>query len=375
MLEPASLYRHLKRKGISFYTGVPDSLLKDFCSYLQDHCPPSKHVIAANEGGAVAIAAGFHLATGQIPVVYMQNSGLGNALNPLVSLTSSAVYRIPLLLIIGWRGEPGGTDEPQHIMQGRITPDLLKLLDIPYWELGGNVAIEPVIRRAVDTLRRGGCPAAFLVRKGVFSRHPLVKRREQEKTFSREQALGVILELTGVDDLIVATTGKTSRELYELRVTRRERPRDFLTVGSMGHASSIAMGVALACPGRRVICLDGDGAMIMHLGALPVIGKTKPPNLVHILINNGVHESVGGQPTAADVMDFSLIAKGCGYSFYAQARDEESVREVWHELQDRKGPIFLEIIVAPGCRPDLGRPGSKPEENKQEFMELIRRVA
>jgi len=372
MIDPGSLFQALARRGVHFYAGVPDSLLKDFCSYIEDHSLPTESVITANEGNAVALVAGYHLATGKIGAVYMQNSGLGNAVNPLTSLTDGEVYRIPLVLIVGWRGEPGVKDEPQHVKQGRITQAQLNVLEIPHWILDANSDMDPLLDEMFEVLNSSGAPVALLVRKDVLAAYRNREKNEKTTDFKREEALRQILALANPNDLFVSTTGKTSREVYELRIERGEDQRDFLTVGSMGHTASIALGVALGNPARRVICLDGDGSLLMHFGAVPIIGSLKPANLIHVLLNNAAHESVGGQPTVAGRIDFFAISKACGYRAYMQATDRPSLDQSWKTIDKTSGPVLLEVRVCVGSRGDLGRPKSSPEQNKAAFMERAR---
>ena len=369
MITPDTFFNALKQRGIDLFAGVPDSLLKNFCAYAHDHSRAREYIITANEGNAVGLAAGYHLATGKVAAVYMQNSGLGNTVNPLTSLTDPEVYRIPLLLIIGWRGEPGVKDEPQHIKQGRITPGQLELLEIPNWILQVDSDLEKVLTEVFATIQNTNAPAAILIRKGTFTDYKSRQKPDQVASIKREDALRELMAVAGGDDLIVSTTGKTSREVFELRAARGEAQRDFLTVGSMGHTSSIALGVALGNPKRRVICLDGDGSALMHLGAVPIIGSLKPRNLVHVLLNNAAHESVGGQPTVAGKMNFATICKACGYQGYQLATDIESLKHCWQAISRSEGPQMLEIRIATGSRDNLGRPSSTPEENKRAFME------
>jgi phosphonopyruvate decarboxylase len=368
MIAPHALFAALRRRGVRFFAGVPDSQLKEFCAYVDDHGAGPEHVITANEGNAVAMAVGHHLATGQIPVVYMQNSGLGNAVNPLTSLADTEVYRIPLLLIIGWRGEPGVQDEPQHITQGRITPAQLDLLGIPHAVLEAVSDLDAVLNVVFDHVLAGGSPAAVLVRKGTFERYDGRRQHADDSTLVREEALAQLLGLMRADDLVVATTGKTSREVFDLRSRRSEPHRDFLTVGGMGHAASIALGVALARPGRRVVCLDGDGSMLMHLGAMAITGDLRPANLVHVLLNNAAHESVGGQPTVAGRVDFEAVARACGYTGYVVAADAAGIDVAWAAIEGAGGPMLFEIKIRLGSRSDLGRPTTSPEQNKDAFM-------
>jgi len=368
-IQPRDLYNALRTGGVRFFTGVPDSLLAGFCSYLGANCGIHEHVIAPNEGSAVGLAAGYHLTTGNTAAVYLQNSGLGNAINPLVSLTDPAVYSVPLLLIIGWRGEPGQPDEPQHRVQGGITLSQLDLLQIPHEIIDSESDIKAVVRRSLERLHARKAPVAMVVRAGAFGRYegPTANRWP---ALSRESALRRLLRLSTERDLFIATTGKTSRELFELRVAREETQRDFLTVGSMGHASAIALGAALGNPMRRVLCLDGDGAMLMHMGMLPTIGVAHPSNLVHAVLNNAAHESVGGHPTVAGEMDIEALASASGYGVFRRSENENEIDEAWQYIETHTGPALWEVRVALGSRPDLGRPTTTPLENKTAFMEF-----
>jgi phosphonopyruvate decarboxylase len=374
MIAPSALYDALAQAGVRFYAGVPDSLLKDFCAFVSNNHPSSRHVIAANEGSAVALACGFHMATSTLPLVYLQNSGLGNMVNPLVSLADPTVYGIPLIILLGWRGElfADGTqirDEPQHVRQGAITSDLLESLGIPFRVLadGPEAAVRQVNNLAELAKERSG-PVALVVRKGTFEKCTL-EISSQEDLPTREDALAAILANIPADTLVVSTTGKTSRELFELRMARDGAPApDFLTVGSMGHASQIAAGVCLGIPDRRVCCLDGDGSVIMHMGGLSTTASLG--NLTHIVINNGAHESVGGQPTQGFAMDFCAIALALGYGSAQRAKSISEILEVLggtDRSADRSR--FLEVQVRVGSRDDLGRPTRSPAQTKLAFME------
>lgn len=352
---------------MGLFVGVPDSLLKDFCAYVDDHGRAGEHIITANEGNAIAMAAGYHLTTGRLAAVYMQNSGLGNTINPLTSITDPQVYKIPLLMIIGWRGEPGVKDEPQHVKQGAVTPQQLDLLGIPYWVLDQDTDLEATLKDALQKVVETGSAVAFLVRKGTFSKYKSMRKSTSPSQMKREDALRSLLNLTG-SSLVVSTTGKTSREVFELRVERGESQRDFLTVGGMGHTASIALGAALGNPEKKVVCIDGDGSVLMHLGALPIIGDVAPKNLVHVLLNNAAHESVGGQPTVAGNIDFKALALASGYKGYRSASDQGGIETAWQEIQQQPGPMLFEIKITTGSRDDLGRPTSTPEENKLAFM-------
>jgi len=370
MIEPKEFVDALAGQGIEFFAGVPDSLLKSFCAYVDDHGQPRQHVITANEGNAVAMASGYHMATGRTAVVYLQNSGLGNTINPLVSIADKEVYQIPMLLVVGWRGEPGVKDEPQHIKQGRITPGQLELLEIPYQIVGADSEPQALVAWARQQLDDTGAPVALLVKKDAFASYKSQRKPATHAKMKREAALAELLELAG-DASIVSTTGKTSREVFELRVARKEIQRDFLTVGGMGHTASIALGAAIGQPNKPVVCIDGDGSALMHLGALPIIGSLKPINLTHVLLNNAAHESVGGQPTVADRTDFRAIALASGYTDYAVASTPEELKAAWQQLANVLGPVMLEVRITTGSRDDLGRPTSTPRENKQAFMECL----
>jgi phosphonopyruvate decarboxylase len=376
MINPNSFFEELCERGIDFFAGVPDSLLSGLCAAIQKNCEGSnKHVITANEGNAVALAAGYYLATGKPGLVYLQNSGLGNTINPLTSLADPEVYRIPMLLVIGWRAEPGVKDEPQHVKQGRISEDQLKLLEIPYRRLSAESDAHTQLNELFKIIEKEQRPVALLVHKETFEDFKLPKRILQGPvpTLLRENAIEVILDTINDDALVISTTGKTSREVYECRLRRNENQRDFLTVGSMGHTLSIALGVALGAPQKKIVCLDGDGSVLMHMGALPVSAALKPTNLCHIMLNNAAHESVGGQPTIADRVDFRSLVLACGYEQYFVADSEESLRNALTSVRSLNGPIFLEVKIAVGSRKDLGRPKSTPEQNKKAFVSAIGR--
>lgn len=370
MISPKNLVECLATQGMDYYAGVPDSLLKDFCAYIDDYGAKDKHTITANEGNAVAMAAGYYMATAQYPIVYLQNSGLGNIINPITSVADKEVYSIPMLLIVGWRGEPNIKDEPQHIKQGRITPKQLELLDIPYKIVDKNSNSDELVAWAKRTMDETSAPVALLIKKGVFESYKSERKPTISATLDRENVLNKLLSLIG-DACVVSTTGKTSREVFELRQQRKEKQRDFLTVGGMGHTLSIALGVAMGKPSKKVVCIDGDGSILMHLGALPIVGSIAPNNLTHILLNNAAHESVGGQPTVADKTDFAAIALASGYKAYKSASTLKELTVAWNELKDQQGPVMLEVIITTGSRDNLGRPTNTPTENKQAFMNWV----
>lgn len=376
MISPQKFISKIYRKGSFFYTGVPDSLLKHLCACItfDKTYAEVKNVITANEGGAMGLAAGMYLATNKIPVVYLQNSGLGNIVNPLLSLHDKQVYSIPTLLIIGWRGEPDVKDEPQHIKQGEITLELLHTMDIPYSVLSKNEREAFLqIDEAYEFMRENNAPYAIVVKKDTFSDF-ITCQTESNNQFgliTREEAIKTIVSNANESDVFVSTTGMISRELYEVRECfSSSQGKDFLNVGSMGHVSQIALGIALGKPNRRVICLDGDGSVLMHMGGLGIIGDMSPNNLVHIMLNNAAHDSVGGQPTIADKVDFCKMALSLGYKSAFSLEKTEDI-EFFFKNETYSLPVFLEIKVKKGARKNLGRPKSSPIENKKQFMQFL----
>ena len=376
MIHPKALLDLLYEQEIEFFTGVPDSQLREFCDYLTQTLGISnQHIVAPNEGNAVALAAGYHLATGKIGMVYMQNSGLGNAVNPMTSLVDPKVYAIPLVYMIGWRGMPGIHDEPQHVKQGEITIDLLNLLGIHSILLSKESTIEEVATSFQQTLLpalKEGKSVAFVVKKGAFE--SVTKYHHKvSSTLSRERAIELILQNTEEQDAIVSTTGKISREVYEQREFHQQgHNKDFLTVGAMGHSSMIALQIAEQKPQRRIWSLDGDGAMLMHTGALALIGSRQPSNFIHVLLNNYVHESVGSIPTVAESINFLEIAKACGYQAVYQVQDEATLIQTIQHIKTELGPILIQVNVSNGSREDLGRPKTSPIQNKTDFMQFLK---
>lgn len=358
-----------------FYIGVPDSQLKALCNYLMDTygIDPKHHIIAANEGNCAALAAGYHLATGKVPVVYMQNSGEGNIINPVASLLNDKVYAIPVIFMIGWRGEPGVHDEPQHIYQGEVTIKLLEDMGISSFIIGTDTT-EDEVKAAMDGFREKldlGLDVAFVIRKGALTDAPKVSYFN-DNTMRREEIIRHIVAASG-EDPIVSTTGKASRELFETRVANGQSHKyDFLTVGSMGHSSSIALGVAIHKPKTRVWCVDGDGAVLMHMGSLAVLGSNKPKNLIHVVINNGAHETVGGMPTVAGSMDLIAIAKACGYPYAVSVDTFELLDAELEAAKNRNELSLIEVKCSIGAREDLGRPTTTALKNKQNFMEYLK---
>jgi len=373
VLDCKTFYEAMKGAGLDFYAGVPDSLLKDFCAYVTDHTPSERNVITANEGSAVALAAGYYLATGKPGVVYLQNSGLGNTVNPLTSLADQACYGIPMLLVIGWRGEPGKKDEPQHVKMGNISREVLDAIGVEWAELPQEPeAAAAAIAHAAERLAARPAPFAFLVRAGTFDKYKLQNKLVSPYPMSREESIELVLKHLPKTAKLVATTGMPSRELYEHRELRGERhDTDFLTVGSMGHSSQIALGIALQNRDQQVYCLDGDGAVLMHMGGLASIGTSGCKHYKHICLNNGAHDSVGGQPTVAFEIDLAAVAKACGYKAVFVATNAEEVAEVFPRFEAAQGPAFLEIRVKVGHRDNLGRPKMAPGELKVAFMAAL----
>ncbi len=375
MINPQQFFDTLTQSGVGYYTGVPDSLLKAFCAYVTDNTEPNSHVIAANEGAAIGLAIGNYLATAQVPLVYMQNSGLGNTINPLTSLADPKVYGIPMLLLIGWRGEPGVKDEPQHIKQGEVTLDMLEAIGVAYDVIDQSEAdITGVISRAVESAKQENRPRAIVVKKGTFSSYKLQSKSESEYFgWSREEAIKAIIDSLDTDDIVVSTTGMPSREVFEYREQLGHgHQRDFLTVGGMGHASQIAAGIAAQKPNRRVICIDGDGAALMHMGSLAITGKSGLTNFTHIILNNGAHDSVGGQPTVGFDIDFVAIARACGYAAADSCKNASEVMNAVKFILEHDGPSLLEICVDKGNRADLGRPTVSPSENRDVFSAFVK---
>ena len=373
MVSPKIFIDALVSQGIDFFAGVPDSLLKSVCAYITDSVDDRHHIIAANEGGAVALAAGHYLATGGVGCVYMQNSGEGNAVNPLLSLTDREVYHIPLLLLIGWRGRPGVHDEPQHVKQGKVTTGLLNTMGINYEVLSHD---EPAalkqIGRAMQSIHQTGDVFALVVERDTFDTYTLQHTLPNGYTLGREAAVQQVAAAAGEKAAVVSTTGMISRELFEYRAAMGQgHGRDFLTVGSMGHASQIALGIALAQPHRRVFCFDGDGAAIMHMGGMAIVGARKPKNYVHVVFNNGAHDSVGGQPTVGHEIELTQVASAVGYRAVMKAETAEQLADALQRVGDSEGPLFLEVRVARGNRKDLGRPTTTPVENKEALMAFM----
>lgn len=376
MISPKFFIDALASHDISFFAGVPDSLLKNICAYITDTLPHNQNIIAANEGGAMGIAAGYHLATGKIPVVYMQNSGEGNIINPLASLTDKEVYNIPVLLLIGWRGRPGVHDEPQHVKQGKVTTGLLNTMGINYTVLSKDEEqAEKQINEACKYMALTKECYALVIEKDTFDAYKLQHTKENNFPTTRELAIETAVKCLQPNAVVVSTTGMISRELFEIRERRGEgHEHDFLTVGSMGHASQIALGIALQQPNRPIYCFDGDGASIMHMGNMAITAQMQPKNYIHIVYNNGAHDSVGGQPTVGLQIDLCAIAKAVGYQEAISVENTEQLEEALKAAQQMEGPVLIEARVRKGNRKDLGRPTTTPIQNKEALMQLLQKI-
>jgi len=372
VIEAEDFIRWLDEEGVNFFTGVPDSLLKEFGTYVHQELPLERHLIAANEGNAVAVAMGYHLRTGSTPLVYLQNSGIGNTVNPLLSLVDPDVYGIPMVLLVGWRGQPGVKDEPQHVKQGRVMTSMLDGMDIN-WTVVPSDAVEArrSVVEAIQDARQRLAPHVLLVEKGTFASVSTLS--EPVVDFStREEAVVEVATAIGTGVPIVSTTGMLSRELFEYRVQNSlDGSFDFLTVGGMGHASSIALGIGLAAPDDEVWCLDGDGALLMHMGAIGVAGDRAPRKYFHVVFNNEVHDSVGGQPTSITAVDIPTLASSCGYVWTGRCETVSEVPSLIESMRATGGPSLLEVRVRPGSRSDLGRPTRTPRESRAAFMTAL----
>jgi phosphonopyruvate decarboxylase len=389
MMIPAEAFLSaLQTEQVQFFAGVPDSLLKELCACFSDTLATGQHVIAANEGGAIGLAIGHYLATHQPALVYMQNSGLGNVVNPIASLADPQVYGIPMLLVIGWRGELNAQgeqihDEPQHVKQGQITLSQLDVLGLPYLVMADDVqAAHAQIKTLLQQAETRQGPVALVVRKQSFAPYKPVKTSTAPASaladklpvlHSREHMIEQIVSALPEDAAVVATTGMASRELFELRKAQQAgHGRDFLTVGGMGHASQIACGIALAQPDRQVVCIDGDGALLMHMGSLTI--SAQQANLLHIVLNNGAHDSVGGQPTVAAQLTLAEIASAAGYAQVYSVSGAESLNTALQQALASGKSSFIEVLCRKGARADLGRPTRTPAQNKQDFMQFLTEV-
>jgi len=374
-MNPQLLFYALQAAGINFFCGVPDSILSSFCDYLVDKLDDEHHIIAANEGGAIALGIGHYLATGQIAGIYMQNSGLGNAINPLLSLASNYVYSVPLLLIIGWRGELEGQDEPQHTHQGKVMLDMLKVMNIHYFILGDKeFNNKELINESVQLARNQKSPVALILRKNILNKTESEGKRflpNANLSLTREDALSCIINSISNNDVIIASTGMISREVFEIikESGHIQHKNSFLTIGGMGHTSQIALAISLARQDKNVYCLDGDGSMIMHMGSLSIAAQVSKNNFKYLLINNGMHQSVGGQPTVGFKINMCQIARSFGFDFTKTAVTKKQIKDTMNKMKKHK--FFLEIQVNSDYRKNLSRPSILPYDSKKDFMEFL----
>ena len=372
MLCPTDYLRVLGDSGVTFFTGVPDSLLKEFCACVTVTLKPEDHLISANEGAAVGLAIGHYIGTGSLPLVYLQNSGLGNVVNPLLSLASPEVYGTPMLLMLGWRGEPGKKDEPQHVHQGRVMAKMLEDMDLPFVVLSEDmVEAEVQTKAAAQQARDINGPVALVVKKNTFDKYA-APEVEADLPLGREEAIIAAAETLEDNAAVIFTTGMPSRELFEFRARNEAgHDRDFLTVGGMGHASQIALGLAMSQPARPIYCFDGDGAVLMHMGSMAITGQSNAKNLIHLVFNNGVHGSVGGQPTVGFNINMPKIAIACGYASAQRVTNKKGLHSAITMARATDGVSFIEVQVRPGNRADIGRPTSTPEQNKVAMMKFL----
>ena len=375
MVNQQTLFEALDRLGVKFFTGVPDSLLNDFCLYMTNNIPDSRHVMAANEGNAIGIAAGNYIATGNIPVVYMQNSGIGNAANPLLSLTHDCVYGIPMILVIGWRGDPSINDHAQHKKQGELTPVLMKDMDIPYEILDSDDTVIDKFTWAVNKAKEISSPVALIAKKAILTQKEKKQTYAESPLMNREEAIAAVIDVFGEDAVYLGTTGRATREVNEqLKLHGIGEGHEWQNVGSMGHVSSVGLGLALGRPDKRIVVFDGDAAAVMHLGALATNCRYKAPNLIHIVLNNGVNESVGGQQSAGQLIDLTGVANSCGYRNVGHAiKTKEDLQNVIKTLPGNDMPTFVDVHVRQGIRPDMPKLNIDHKGQKEALMNQLKK--
>lgn len=368
MIHPERLYDCFKQNGVVFFTGVPDSLLKDLLKFIDDNSNQQEHIITANEGLAVALATGHYISSGKVPVVYLQNSGLGNIINPLTSLADIEIYAIPMILLIGWRGRSGTVDEPQHLKMGRITISLLDVLEVPHFFLDSDETFSVnSVAAAIKKAKYEQRPVALIVPEGIFEKYT-GNVEVNDYSLVREEVIKKIIHQLSGNETVVCTTGKSGREFYEQNIAAGNKIKKYLlSVGAMGHANHLALGIKLGSD-DKMIMLDGDGALLMHMGSLPAIAQHARENYIHIVLNNGSHESVGGQPTEAFFMDCCAVAKACGYNEILCIKNEVELNE-WLINGLKKSTLqFVEIRINKFSRADLGRPAGSPSDWKEGFI-------
>ena len=375
MVNQQELFDALFDMGVDFFTGVPDSLLNDFCLYMTNNLPASEHVMAANEGNAIGIAAGHFMATGKLPLVYMQNSGIGNATNPLLSLTHDCVYGIPMLLVIGWRGDPSINDHAQHKKQGELTPVLMTDMDIPYEILDDDNTVIEKFRWAANKAREISSPVALIAKKAILTQKEKKQMYPESPLMNREEAVSVVIDVFGDGAVYLGTTGRATREVHEqLKMHGVSEGHEWQNVGSMGHVSSVGLGLALARPDKKIVVFDGDAAAVMHLGAFATNCRYKAANLIHIVLNNGVNESVGGQQSAGQLIDLTGVAKSCGYRNVGHAvKTKEELQQVLKTLPGDDMPTFIDVYVRQGIRPDMPKLNIDHKAQKEALMNYLKK--
>lgn len=368
MINSYNFINSLTEKGYSSFYGVPDSILSSFSKSLYFDFNHINHFITANEGSALAMSIGYQLTHDKVPIVYLQNSGLGNLINPYLSLTNKYVYDIPTLFIIGWRGEPGTKDEPQHMFQGKITLNLLDLLEIDYAILDSETNFEEVIEQAVQCNKQNKS-FVILVKKNTFKND---KRNfpSKKSTISRDEALESLIKIEQINNLYISTTGKLSRELDSIREGKNSKPSDFYLVGGMGHTFSVSYSLAHENPDKVIICLDGDGSFLMHLGSVGLVASNPLENYIHILFNNSSHQSVGGQPTYIDNLDLEQLSNSLGFKSFLNINKIEDLDSKIYKLER---PAFINIVINTDEKPNLSRPKNTPVKNKESFKSSIQK--
>lgn len=375
MIDPLEFIKYLTKKNVDFFTGVPDSLLKELISCMSENLDSSRYLITANEGNAIAVASGYNLATGKIPAVFMQNSGLGNCINPLTSLTNKEVYSVPMILLIGWRGEPGIIDEPQHLLPGKTLKNQLDLINIPYFVINHETNISEAVDRMVRKVNKLKSPVALIFKKDCFKKYEQKKLKKINQDYYRRAAIETIINNGGKSNVVLSTTGKASRELYEIRKNTQNDAHDFMTVGSMGHVSSIALGLEMGLGRNKnkknILCIDGDGSCLMHMGALAILGSNKSKNIKYFLLNNGVHDSVGGQDTVGFKVDFCKIAMSCNFGAVFKCKSSEELIKTMNSDDYNNHCSFIEVIIGIGKNDKLMRPSETPIQNKEAFIKFL----
>lgn len=363
MIKVITLIRLLKKNNINFFTGVPDSVLKELSFFLKNH---KKHVIATNEGAAVSIGIGNYLSSKKVPCIYMQNSGLSNALNPLISIAHKKVYSIPLILIIGWRGSPKIKDEPQHNVKGKITEDILKLLNINYSILRSNKDIIK-FEKQIKFAKKNKSIVACLIEQGTLEKITKINIKENFYKLNKEYFLKMLLKNIKGSSKIISSTGYNSRELMYLRKKYNfKKSKDFYMVGGMGHTASVALGYSLNSK-NKTICIDGDGSFLMHLGSIKTAGTFAKNNFKYVLLNNNTHDSVGGQNTYADNINFEKLSKSLGFKKFYSIKDKQNIAKNIKKFINVKKPSFLEVKITNSNIKDLPRPKDLIKI-KKEFM-------